>query len=120
MKQPRKTEMQALQTHKVASSRQARGAGQCSERDPRTFSNASARGGGWLRSSAHPGKAPAMKVATSALAQIIISAMRSIMGSLALASIATGCPRSSSCGRHKGSRRQSERGFLKASRCCGR
>ena len=52
-------------------------------------------GGGWFRSSAHPGNTVAMRSATSALAQIIISAIRSIMGTLALASTAVGRPRSS-------------------------
>ena len=53
-------------------------------------------GGGWFRSSAHPGNTVAMRSATSALAQIIISAIKSIMGTLAFASTAVGRPRSSS------------------------
>ncbi len=64
---------------------------------PATCSNASSRGGGWLRSSAAPGKAAAVRSATAALVQIIISATTSIMGTLGFAFTATGWPASSVC-----------------------
>eukprot|EP00983_Pelagomonas_calceolata_P052427 1142849-Pelagomonas_calceolata.AAC.3 len=62
-----------------------------------TCSKASSRGGGWLRSKAAPGKAVAVRCATAALVQIIISATTSIMGTLGLALTATGWPFSSVC-----------------------
>lgn len=66
-----------------------------------TCSNASSRGGGWLRSSAAPGKADAVRRATAAFVQIIISATTSIIGTLGLAFTATGWPFSSVCAQHQ-------------------